>query len=181
MDRIVVHLRVHSTCISWISLLYKLFEHVESHQIENWNHICWVVLQLSIKLWAKLKNMLAIHIKSILLCLSNLFELLNVKRLLQVSIIAINLILCTEIHDIIIHRKHEKREELLQFRGDIVCVDVGSPKHLSVTGHFTSPGTDHVGHQVCLRDVGCILILSWIHWSGRSHARLKNIRILALV
>lgn len=129
-------MRIHSAGISCIVLNHEFLEDVERHEIEDGDDISWVVLELTIELRVELEDMHAVDIKCVLLCLSDLLELLDVQRLLAVSGIIIAVILLVvisaEIHHIIVLSFHEKSQKLLQLIRNIVCVDVGAPEHLGV-------------------------------------------------
>ena len=59
----------------WVVIISDvLLEHLHSNQIEDRDHISWVVLKLPVQLFVKLEDMAAIYIKGVLLCFSNLFQ-----------------------------------------------------------------------------------------------------------
>ena len=67
-----------------------LLEHLHSDQIEDRNHIGWVILQLPVQRFIEFKNVAAINIKGVLLCFSNLFQECDVMWfLVHINILSI--------------------------------------------------------------------------------------------
>lgn len=57
-----------------------LFENACGYQVEHWDDVCGVVLQLSIELLIELKQMISIDFKHIHLCCDNALQSGHVER-----------------------------------------------------------------------------------------------------
>ena len=75
----------------WVVIISDvLLENLHSNQIEDRDHISWVVLKLPVQLFVKLEDMAAIYIKGVLLCFSNLFQKCDVMWfLVHVNILSV--------------------------------------------------------------------------------------------
>lgn len=84
---------------------------VQCHQIENRDDICWVVLQLLVKLLIVIVNVIAVDVQSVLLGLRDLLQFGDVVRFLHVPLVAL---IGAEIHLVIGHLWYESRQEFPQ-------------------------------------------------------------------
>lgn len=78
----ILHIGSFTLSSTYVVLLNVLLEDLDSYQIKNWNDICWVVLELSIKRFIEFINMRAIYIQCVFFSLSYLFKHGDVMRLL---------------------------------------------------------------------------------------------------
>ena len=106
-----------------------LLEHLHSHEIKDWDDICWIVFQLLVERLVELKDMAAIYIKGVLLGLSYLFEQIDVVRLLVhvliFSVLAVHVM-------VVVLDDRERGQEVFQLRLEVGGVDVCSPQNLSI-------------------------------------------------
>jgi hypothetical protein len=73
-------------------LLNEFLENLNSNQVENWDHIGWIIFELLVQRFVELEDMAAINIKSVLFSLSDLLQKRNVMRFLVHVNIFFNLI-----------------------------------------------------------------------------------------
>ena len=111
--------------------LLEFFEDIQCNEIENWDDICWVIFELFVKLLVEFVDVIAVNIERIILNFSNLFEFCDVIWLLHIPVI---IAIATKIHLVIILLEHKCCQKFSESDRKIVCVDVGTPKNLSIAG-----------------------------------------------
>ena len=108
----------------------ELFVHLGHDQIENWDDVGRVVLDLAVKHLIELENVVTVDVQTVAIKLAHLSQTLDIVRSLLVSFIIVIIVVLNLLKVV---------DEVLEFHLYIARVDIGSPEHLRVTAHFIGP------------------------------------------
>ena len=126
---IVIHIVVSFLVILTANIVHiELLVDLSHHQIEDWDNISGVILNLSVKHLVKLKDVVAVDVEDVAIKVTHFLQLLDVVwsplELLVIIIIVIILYLLKVVN------------EVFEFHLNITSVNISSPEDLCVRAHL---------------------------------------------
>lgn len=110
---------------------------LRDHQIEDWDQVSGVVLDLAVELWVVLVNVRAVDVEDLELQVTHFLQLLDVVgQLGELAVVAI-LVDLSFFNEVV--------DELLEFLLDEVCLNVRAPEHLRVRSHLATLNVVELG------------------------------------
>lgn len=102
----------------------KFFVDLRDHQIEDWDDVRGVVLDLPVKHLIELEHMVAVDVEDVSIKLAHISQFLNVVRSLLELLIILVIVIILDLLKVV--------DEVFEFHLDLICVDVGAPEDLRV-------------------------------------------------
>jgi len=102
----------------------KFFVDLRDHQIEDWDNVGGVVLNLPVKHLIELEHMVTVDVKDISIKFAHISQFLNVVGGVFELLVIVVFVIILDLLKVV--------DEVFEFHLDLICVDVGSPEDLRV-------------------------------------------------
>ena len=124
-ELVVVHVVVSIVLVLPSDVVHvELLEHLRDHQIEDWDDVRRVVLNLPVEHLIELEDVVAVDLEDVAVELAHLLELLDVVRRFLILLIVLIIVIVLDLLKVV--------DEVFEFHLHLASVDVCSPDNLSV-------------------------------------------------